>query len=133
MRGSTASGDFAVVGSLGYTASGAVAAKSAPSDLPQRLTGAVMPIGDDFYLPGCLQIVASSFSQPSSPDVVSGHAYVAYATGTLGVQFRHRACVLIQPATCFQKSAFEKLALAKPLRAIRQRLDVRTTLERWLL
>ena len=70
---------------------------------------------DDFYLPGCLARVAAECRMHPEADVVSGHGYFAKATGELGVpafsdrwslnRFRYGACVLVQPATFFKRSA----------------------------
>jgi len=70
---------------------------------------------DDFYLPGCLARAAEEFRTHPAADVVSGHGYFAKATGELGVpafsdrwnlnRFRYGACVLVQPATFFRRSA----------------------------
>lgn len=71
---------------------------------------------DDFYLPGCFEKVAKAFAAQRTADVVSGHAYFANQHGVLGPPVfsdrwdLHRltsdACVLIQPATFFRRSAF---------------------------
>lgn len=73
---------------------------------------------DDFYLPGCLEKVATAFQAQTSADVVSGHGYFVKASGQLGVplfsdrwsldRFRNGACVLVQPATFFRRQAYER-------------------------
>ena len=70
---------------------------------------------DDFYLPGCLARVAEEFRVHPEADVISGHGYFAKASGELGVpvfsdrwslqRFLYGACVLVQPATFFRRSA----------------------------
>jgi len=73
---------------------------------------------DDFYLPGCLERVATAFHAHASADVLSGHGYFATDSGELGVplfsdrwslnRFSHGACVLVQPATFFRRDAYER-------------------------
>jgi len=72
---------------------------------------------DDFYLPDCLSRVAQAFAE-GRVDVLSGHGYFASGTGALKMPtysdpwslttFRHGACVLVQPATFFRRTAFER-------------------------
>lgn len=74
---------------------------------------------DDFYLPACLATVAREFQAHAEADIVSGHGYFAKSTGELGVptfsdrwnlkRFRYGACVLVQQATFFRRSAFERV------------------------
>ena len=73
---------------------------------------------DDYYLPGALETVARAFIADTSADVISGHGYFTSESGLLGVptysdrwserRFRHGACVLVQPATFFLRTAFER-------------------------
>jgi glycosyltransferase involved in cell wall biosynthesis len=73
---------------------------------------------DDFYLPGALTQVSDAFKSQSKVEVVVGHGYFATPTGQLGppmfsdrwnpTRFRHGACVLLQPATFFRRSVFER-------------------------
>ena len=73
---------------------------------------------DDFYLPGCLEKVAAAFHAHPSADLVSGHGYFAKVSGELGMRtfsdrwnlilIRYGACVLVQQATFFRRTAFEK-------------------------
>jgi glycosyltransferase involved in cell wall biosynthesis len=73
---------------------------------------------DDFYLPGCLAAVAATFALDPGADVVAGHGYFARASGELGRplfsdawsvrRFMYGACVLVQQATFFRRSAFER-------------------------
>jgi glycosyltransferase involved in cell wall biosynthesis len=71
---------------------------------------------DDFYLPGALAQVADAFTTSPDVDVYSGHGYFANVSGQLGApmfsdrwslkRFKYGACVLLQPATFFRRSAF---------------------------
>lgn len=73
---------------------------------------------DDFYLPNCLDTMASAFLARPDIDVVSAHGYFAKADGTLGAaafsdqwnlrRFTYGACVLLQPATFFRRQAFTR-------------------------
>ena len=73
---------------------------------------------DDFLLPGALAHVAAAFAGEPSVDVVSGHGYLAAPDGTLGApmhsdawnlrRFSFGACVLLQPATFFRRSAYDR-------------------------
>jgi glycosyltransferase involved in cell wall biosynthesis len=73
---------------------------------------------DDFYLPGAFAQVATAFAEAPEIDVCSGHGYFAAASGALGAEmvsdrwnlthFKYGACVLLQPATLFRRSAFER-------------------------
>jgi glycosyltransferase involved in cell wall biosynthesis len=73
---------------------------------------------DDFYLPGGLAKVAREFRLYPSADVVSGHGYLATASGELGVpvfsdrwnprKFEFGTCVFVQQATFFRRRAFEQ-------------------------
>jgi glycosyltransferase involved in cell wall biosynthesis len=74
---------------------------------------------DDFYLAGCLERIAREFIENPDVDVVSGHGYLTDRSGRLGVpifsdpwdyqRFRYGACVLVQPATFFRRTVFEKV------------------------
>jgi glycosyltransferase involved in cell wall biosynthesis len=84
-------------------------------------TGDVMGVlnADDFFLPGCFAKMARAFAADPRADVVSGHGYFANASGELALptfsdrwdlqHFRYGACVLVQPATFFRRSAFERV------------------------
>lgn len=73
---------------------------------------------DDYYLPGALATVAAVLADAPSIDVISGHGYFTDSAGHPGVpmysdrwserRFRHGACVLVQPATFFRRSAFTR-------------------------
>lgn len=73
---------------------------------------------DDFLLPGSLVAIQRAFVARPETDVISGHGYFALPTGELGVplfsdtwnatRFRYGACVLVQPATFFRRSAFSR-------------------------
>lgn len=73
---------------------------------------------DDFYLAGAFTHVAGAFARLPEIDVCSGHGYFAGASGELGApmvsdrwnltHFKYGACVLLQPATFFRRSAFER-------------------------
>lgn len=83
-------------------------------------TGDILGVlnADDFLLPDCLATVAREFSANPAADVVAGHGYFATPSGELGMptfsdkwsfkRFRYGACVLVQPATFFRRSAFER-------------------------
>ena len=74
---------------------------------------------DDFYLPGCLTTIAEEFRLRPEAEVLSGHGYFAKPSGELGTptlsdrwslrRFQHGACVLVQQATFFRRSAFERV------------------------
>jgi glycosyltransferase involved in cell wall biosynthesis len=86
----------------------------------RHATGAILGFlnADDFHLPGCLQALAGAFKARPDADVISGHGYFASATGELGAptfsdrwnarRFAYGACVLVQPATFFKRSAFDR-------------------------
>jgi hypothetical protein len=88
----------------------------------RRATGEIFGVlnADDLLLPGCLARVAREFERHPDADVVSGHGFMARASGELGVpifsdlwdmtRFVHCACVLVQPATFFRRRAFERVA-----------------------
>jgi glycosyltransferase involved in cell wall biosynthesis len=71
---------------------------------------------DDFYLPGALEAVAAAFERSAQTDVFSGNGFFATSAGDLGApiysdvwnwkRFVNGACVLLQPATFFRRSAF---------------------------
>jgi glycosyltransferase involved in cell wall biosynthesis len=73
---------------------------------------------DDFLLPGSLATIARAFAAMPDADVISGHGYFALPDGSLGVPlfsdrwdrtaFRYGACVLVQPATFFRRTAFDR-------------------------
>lgn len=73
---------------------------------------------DDFLLPGSLDTIRSAFASRRDADVISGHGYFALPDGRRGLplfsdrfdrqRFRYGACVLLQPATFFRRSAFER-------------------------
>lgn len=85
-----------------------------------RATGELLGFlnADDFYLPGALEQVSEAFAASPSADVVSGHGYFATPAGELGApaysdawdlrRFQYGACVLLQPATFFRRTAFER-------------------------
>jgi glycosyltransferase involved in cell wall biosynthesis len=72
---------------------------------------------DDFLLQDALAVVARAFAR-SPADVVSGHGVFATESSELGapvysdrwsrLRFAYGGCVLVQPATFFRRSAFEK-------------------------
>ncbi|NJD34699.1 MAG: glycosyltransferase [Betaproteobacteria bacterium] len=74
---------------------------------------------DDFCLPGCFAQAAEEFQKHRAADVVSGHGYFAKPSGELGIstfsdrwnlkRFSYGACVLLQPATFFRRSIFERV------------------------
>ena len=86
----------------------------------RHATGSILGFlnADDFHLPGCLEAVARAFAARPEADVVSGHGYFANATGELGMptfsdrwsvkRFASGACVLVQPATFFKRTAFDR-------------------------
>lgn len=88
----------------------------------QRATGEILAFlnADDFFLPGCLQRIAEEFTRHPAVDVVSGHGYFAKANGELGLptfsdrwsltRFKYGACVLVQPATFFRRTAFDRVS-----------------------
>jgi len=71
---------------------------------------------DDFYLPDALAQIGERMA--AGAGVISGHGYFARESGELAVKtfsdrwnltdFRYGACVLLQPATFFRRSAFEQ-------------------------
>lgn len=73
---------------------------------------------DDFYLPDAFARVAQEFAANPSADVVSGHGYFTNTSGELGQpalsdpwnlnRFCYGACVLVQQATFFRRTAFER-------------------------
>lgn len=73
---------------------------------------------DDFLLPGCLPRIVREFQRHPFADVVSGNGYFVGASGELARpiysdiwclrRFAYGSCVLIQPATFFRRTAFEK-------------------------
>jgi glycosyltransferase involved in cell wall biosynthesis len=74
---------------------------------------------DDFFLPGCLATIAREFGRHPGVDVVSGHGFMAKASGELGTPifsdpwnlktFVYDACVLVQPATFFRRRTFQQV------------------------
>jgi glycosyltransferase involved in cell wall biosynthesis len=74
---------------------------------------------DDFLLPGSLAKVAEEFRAHPWADVVSGHGYLANASGEVGApfisdrwnltRFAYDACVLVQAATFFRTSLFQRI------------------------
>ena len=74
---------------------------------------------DDLLLPGSLVKVAREFRAHPWADVVSGHGYLANASGELGApfisdrwnltRFAYDACVLVQAATFFRMSRFQQV------------------------
>lgn len=86
----------------------------------RRATGSIFGFlnADDFYLPGCLRMVARAFAARPDTEVLSGHGYFARPSGELGVpifsdrwdlrRFAYGACVLVQPATFFTGDAFHR-------------------------
>jgi glycosyltransferase involved in cell wall biosynthesis len=74
---------------------------------------------DDFLLPGSLAKVVREFAHHPEADVVSGHGYLANASGEVGApfisdrwnltRFAYDACVLVQAATFFRRSRFNQL------------------------
>lgn len=74
---------------------------------------------DDFLLPGSLQRIAQEFRANPAADVVSGHGYLANASGEVGApfisdrwnlrRFAYDACVLVQAATFFRTSLFQQI------------------------
>jgi glycosyltransferase involved in cell wall biosynthesis len=87
----------------------------------RRATGEILGFlnADDFLLPGSLAKVVREFREHPHADVVSGHGYLANASGEVGVpfisdrwnltRFAYDACVLVQAATFFRRSRFEQL------------------------
>ena len=73
---------------------------------------------DDFLLPGSLLKVAQEFHTHAAVDVVSGHGYLANASGHVGApfisdrwnlrRFAYDACVLVQAATFFRTELFRQ-------------------------
>ncbi len=73
---------------------------------------------DDFLLPGSLAKVVREFAAHPWADVVSGHGYFANALGEIGSpfvsdqwnlkRFAFDACVLVQAATFFRTSRFQR-------------------------
>ena len=74
---------------------------------------------DDLLLPGSLAKVVREFRAHPSGDVVSGHGYLANASGKVGApfisdrwnltRFAYDACVLVQAATFFRRSMFQEV------------------------
>lgn len=74
---------------------------------------------DDLLLPGSLAKVVREFRMHPSADVVSGHGYLANASGKVGApfisdrwnltRFAYDACVLVQAATFFRRSKFQEV------------------------
>jgi glycosyltransferase involved in cell wall biosynthesis len=74
---------------------------------------------DDFLLPGSVTKVVREFRMHPDADVVSGHGYLADASGQVGApfisdrwnltKFAYDACVLVQPATFFTRLRFQQL------------------------
>jgi glycosyltransferase involved in cell wall biosynthesis len=72
---------------------------------------------DDFFLPGAFAKVARAFAT-SPADVVSGHGFFTTSSGEFGapvysdrwsrLRFAYGASVLVQPATFFRRTAFER-------------------------
>ena len=87
----------------------------------RRATGEILGFlnADDFLLPGCLATVAREFWMHPGVDVVSGHGFMAKASGELATpifsdrwnvkKFVYDACVLIQPATFFRRRTFQQV------------------------
>jgi glycosyltransferase involved in cell wall biosynthesis len=87
----------------------------------ERASGDILGFlnADDFLLPGSLAVVAREFRDHPEADVISGHGLLAKASGELGApifsdrwnleHFAHGACVLVQPATFFRRSAFQRI------------------------
>lgn len=86
----------------------------------QHATGEILAVlnADDYYLPGALAQVQQAFADFPGADVISGHGYFAASNGELGVpaysdrwsvtRFKYGACVLLQPATFFRRTAFDR-------------------------
>ena len=84
-------------------------------------TGEILGVlnADDFLLPGCLASVARQFSAHTGADVISGHGFLVNASSELGTptfsdrwnlaQFTYGACVVVQPATFFRRSTFQRI------------------------
>ena len=74
---------------------------------------------DDLLLPGSLAKVVREFRKQPSADVVSGHGYLANASGKVGApfvsdrwnltRFAYDACVLVQAATFFRRTKFQQV------------------------
>lgn len=74
---------------------------------------------DDLLLPGSLTKIAQEFQAFPSVDVVSGHGYLADASGRVGApfvsdrwnltRFAYDACVLVQAATFFRRRCFAQV------------------------
>ena len=74
---------------------------------------------DDLLLPGSLEKVVHEFRRQPWADVVSGHGYLANASGQVGApfisdrwnltRFAYDACVLVQAATFFRRSTFQQV------------------------
>lgn len=83
-------------------------------------TGEVLGVlnADDLLLPGSLAAIGAAFAARPGVDVLSGHGYYAAQDGSLAIpaysdpwnarRFRFGACVLLQPATFFRRTAFER-------------------------
>ncbi len=73
---------------------------------------------DDFYLPEAFTQIADAFMASPGTAVCAGHGYFATASGALGApmfsdewnltRFKYGACVLLQPATFFRRSAYDR-------------------------
>jgi glycosyltransferase involved in cell wall biosynthesis len=71
---------------------------------------------DDFLMPNALSKVARAFRTHPGVDVISGHGFMADASGELTTpvfsdewnlaHLIHTACVLVQPATFFRRAIF---------------------------
>jgi glycosyltransferase involved in cell wall biosynthesis len=84
-------------------------------------TGEILGIlnADDLLLPGSLAKIAREFRMHPSADVVSGHGYLANASGVVGApfisdrwnlaRFAYDACVLFQAATFFRRRRFQEV------------------------
>ena len=75
---------------------------------------------DDLLLPGSLTKVAREFAAHADADVVSGHGYLADASGKVGApfvsdrwnltHFAYDACMLVQAATLFRRRVYDRTA-----------------------
>lgn len=95
-------------------------AASALNEGFRHATGEILGVlnADDFYLPGALAAIAVAFGSNGQTDVISGHGYFTTPNGELGPpmfsdrwnlrRFRYGACVLMQPATFFRRTAYER-------------------------
>lgn len=83
-------------------------------------TGSILGVlnADDAHLPGALATIAEAFRSRPEAHVIAGHGRFTDREGTPGVRvvsdawhlrrFQYGACVLVQPATCFRRDAFER-------------------------